>query len=184
MAFLSVGMETAKPQCTIFIKLDPDDPNSSPRVGATLTQPTRPRLSLEWSCLIGGVVHASSPLSSSPSLAGYVVGHAQWAHGVPATTVQLPSVYPLASALLCQLRWNHPSVNQNCATLFNKDANAAGELIFSTRKKILEELVIAYHELIGMERFWHEGHSYGVKAAAEQSSAEQPSVNQPSKKAT
>lgn len=172
-----------KGEGTIFVELDLDEPDGSPRVATVPAPPTRPRLSFEWSGVTDDGVHITGPPAGS-SWARYAAGHAQWAHDVPATTVQLRSVYPLASALLCQLNWNHPSVIQNCATLFSKDADAPGEFIFNTRQKILKELMIAYHELIGMERFWHEGHSYGVKAAAEQSSAEQPSVNQPSKKAT
>ena len=151
---------------TIFVELDLDEPDGSPRVATIPIPPTRPCLSLEWSGVTDDGIHIPGP-SSSSSLAMYAAGHIQWAHDVPATTVQLRSVYLLASALLCQLNWNHPSVIQNCATLFSKDSDAAGKFIFETRQKILKELIIAYHELIGMERFWHGSYSYGVRAAAE-----------------
>ena len=165
-----------KGEGTIFGELDLDDPERAFRVGMEPTPPIRPRLTLEWSGLTDDAVHVVGP--SGSSLARYAMGHAQWAHDVPATTVQLRSVCPLASALLCQLNWNHPSVIQNCATLFGKNANTAEKFILGTRVKIIEELKVAYRELTELERFWHGDHSYSVRATSEQTPAQQPSAKQ------
>ena len=70
---------------TVFAKLDLDDPNGDFRVTTKPTPPTRRRLPPKCSGLTDEAVRVVDP--SSSSLAMYALGHAQWAHDVPTTTV-------------------------------------------------------------------------------------------------